>query len=187
MDRALGHSKLFIEKKLKLFLQRIIKKHTWNIRHLVDKSFVQVSQRTSVSYCRVSDFKFLLCFGTKYHKFQKSTIQLLINKNGPKLYEKKEYLPNYKTENNVEILFCCLYYCSYYLISIQCLLTFKRLIRPSTPFKNDSYQFRFLFTQIHCYIFLQYILCLRHIQVNLCQKLFFLQNMGRTCCVQKLF
>ena len=25
------------------------------------------------------------------------------------------------------------------------------------------------------------------IQVNLCQKLFFLQNMGRTCCVQKLF
>ena len=26
-----------------------------------------------------------------------------------------------------------------------------------------------------------------HIQVNLCQKLFFLQNMGTTCCVQKLF
>jgi hypothetical protein len=26
-----------------------------------------------------------------------------------------------------------------------------------------------------------------HVQVNLCQKLFFLQNMGRTCCVQKLF
>ena len=25
------------------------------------------------------------------------------------------------------------------------------------------------------------------IQVNLCQKFFFLQNMGRTCCVQKLF
>ena len=25
------------------------------------------------------------------------------------------------------------------------------------------------------------------IQVNLCQKLFFLQNMGRTCCVQKMF
>ena len=25
------------------------------------------------------------------------------------------------------------------------------------------------------------------LQVNLCQKLFFLQNMGRTCCVQKLF
>ena len=25
------------------------------------------------------------------------------------------------------------------------------------------------------------------VQVNLCQKLFFLQNMGRTCCVQKLF
>ena len=25
------------------------------------------------------------------------------------------------------------------------------------------------------------------VQVNLCQKLFFLHNMGRTCCVQKLF
>ena len=25
------------------------------------------------------------------------------------------------------------------------------------------------------------------VQVNLCQKLFFLQNMGRTCCVQKLY
>ena len=25
------------------------------------------------------------------------------------------------------------------------------------------------------------------VQVNLCQKLFFLQNIGRTCCVQKLF
>ena len=25
------------------------------------------------------------------------------------------------------------------------------------------------------------------LQVNLCQKLFFLQNTGRTCCVQKLF
>ena len=27
----------------------------------------------------------------------------------------------------------------------------------------------------------------RSVQVNLCQKLLFLQNMGRTCCVQKLF
>ena len=25
------------------------------------------------------------------------------------------------------------------------------------------------------------------LQVNLCQKLFFLQKMGRTCCVQKFF
>ena len=28
---------------------------------------------------------------------------------------------------------------------------------------------------------------LKLVQVNLCQKLFFLQNMGKTCCVQKLF
>ena len=32
-----------------------------------------------------------------------------------------------------------------------------------------------------------YIFCLLQVQVNFCQKLFFLQNMGRTCCVQKLF
>ena len=28
---------------------------------------------------------------------------------------------------------------------------------------------------------------MHYVQVNLCQKLFFLQNMGSTCCVQKLF
>ena len=28
---------------------------------------------------------------------------------------------------------------------------------------------------------------IHRLQVNLCQKFFFLQNMGRTCCVQKLF
>jgi hypothetical protein len=28
---------------------------------------------------------------------------------------------------------------------------------------------------------------MQKIQVNLCQKLFFLQKMGRTCCVQKFF
>ena len=28
---------------------------------------------------------------------------------------------------------------------------------------------------------------MKYVQVNLCQKLFFLQNIGRTCCVQKLF
>ena len=27
----------------------------------------------------------------------------------------------------------------------------------------------------------------QYLQVNLCQKFFFLQNMGRICCVQKLF
>ena len=27
----------------------------------------------------------------------------------------------------------------------------------------------------------------KKVQVNLCQKLFFLQNMGRKCCVQELF
>ena len=36
------------------------KNNTWNIRHLVDESFVPVNQQTSVLYCRLSDFK---CWG----------------------------------------------------------------------------------------------------------------------------
>ena len=32
------------------------KKNTWNIRRLVDKSFVPSAQRTSVLYCRLMDF-----------------------------------------------------------------------------------------------------------------------------------
>ena len=55
----LWHSKLFIsiikkiENKLKQFLERILqeivgKNNTWNIRRLVNESFVQESQRTSV-------------------------------------------------------------------------------------------------------------------------------------------
>ena len=32
-------------------------KKTWNIRRLVDDSFVPANQRTSVLYCRLSDFK----------------------------------------------------------------------------------------------------------------------------------
>ena len=29
---------------------------TWNIRRLLDKSFIPVNQQTSVLYCRLSDF-----------------------------------------------------------------------------------------------------------------------------------
>ena len=38
-------------------------------------------------------------------------------------------------------------------------------------------------SQNHSGFFIKLLL----VQVNLCQKLLFLQNMGRTCCVQKLF
>ena len=39
-----------------------------------------------------------------------------------------------------------------------------------------------------CLVQLTYLIIKKFlVQVNLCQKLFFLQNMGRTCCVQKLF
>ena len=48
--------------EMKWFLQRILqeimkKKYTWNIRRLVDESFVPANQQTSVLYCRLSDFK----------------------------------------------------------------------------------------------------------------------------------
>ena len=34
-----------------------MKKDAWKIRRLVDEFFVSMSQRTSVSYCRLSDFE----------------------------------------------------------------------------------------------------------------------------------
>ena len=33
--------------------------NAWNIRHLLEESFVPANQRTSVLYCRLSDFKTL--------------------------------------------------------------------------------------------------------------------------------
>ena len=36
------------------------KNNTWNIRHLVDESFVPANQQTRVLYCRLSDFRRLL-------------------------------------------------------------------------------------------------------------------------------
>ena len=50
-----------IRNKLKGFLQRILKEimkknNTWNIRHLVDDSFVPSSKGPSVLYCKLTDF-----------------------------------------------------------------------------------------------------------------------------------
>ena len=47
---------------MKVFLQRILqevmkKNNTWNIRHLVDNSFVPLSKWPSVLYSRLTDFK----------------------------------------------------------------------------------------------------------------------------------
>ena len=41
-----------------VFAKNFIKKkgNTWSIRRLVDKSFVPSAQRTSILYCRLSDF-----------------------------------------------------------------------------------------------------------------------------------
>ena len=60
----LGYSKLLIINKLKGFFAknfannfaRFYEKNTWNIRSLVDESFVPSAQRTSILYCRLMDF-----------------------------------------------------------------------------------------------------------------------------------
>ena len=47
-----------------------MKKNTWNVRHLIDESFVPSAQRTSVILCcRLSDLWWgnKLCFQTKQH------------------------------------------------------------------------------------------------------------------------
>ena len=41
--------------------------------------------------------------------------------------------------------------------------------------------------QFYIFFFLRTSGEMNRVQVNPCQKLFFLQNMGRICCVQKLF
>ena len=41
---------------LQRILQKIMKKNTWNIRHLVEESFVPSTQRPSVLYWRLLDF-----------------------------------------------------------------------------------------------------------------------------------
>ena len=41
------------------------KNNALNIRHLVDESFVPATQRTSVLYCRLLDFKLLLQIAKK--------------------------------------------------------------------------------------------------------------------------
>ena len=43
-----------------------MKKNTWNIRRLVDESFVPSAQRTSVLYCRLTDFYICICRGQLY-------------------------------------------------------------------------------------------------------------------------
>ena len=37
-----------------------MKKNTWNVRRLVDEPFFASAQRTSVLYCRLSDFKYTI-------------------------------------------------------------------------------------------------------------------------------
>jgi hypothetical protein len=43
---------------LQIILEEIMKKNnTWNIRRLIDDSFVPSSKRPSLLYCKLTDFK----------------------------------------------------------------------------------------------------------------------------------
>ena len=67
--------------------------------------------------------------------------------------------------------------------------TYSRvLIKRTCLFERFRNHCSFLLTiKIQLYDWMSYKSLLEIVQVNRCQKLFFLQNMGRTCCVQKLF
>ena len=53
------------------FLQEIMKKNnTWNIRRLVDESFVPATQRPSVLHWRLSDFLSLFSSPSRHHVYQ---------------------------------------------------------------------------------------------------------------------
>ena len=52
----------FTQIKIKIFecpksIRNYKKDNAWNIRGLVNESFVQVNQRTSILYCRLLDFR----------------------------------------------------------------------------------------------------------------------------------
>ena len=44
----------------KNFARNHEKKSTWNIRYLVDNSFVPSSKQTSILYCKLTDFNYYL-------------------------------------------------------------------------------------------------------------------------------
>ena len=50
-----------------------------------------------------------------------------------------------------------------------------------------SFSHQYLLCNLETIFCFQLMLYYIDVQVNFCQKLFFLQNMGKTCCVQKLF
>ena len=43
-------------KKIETIFEKNFSRNTWNIRYLVDESFVPANKGTSVLYCRLSDF-----------------------------------------------------------------------------------------------------------------------------------
>ena len=70
-----------LENKLKWFLQRILleimkKNNTWIIRCLVDDSFVPSSKQTSVSYCKLTDFKWGFCLEGHFSEYVCSLWQI---------------------------------------------------------------------------------------------------------------
>ena len=53
----------------KNFARNQEKNNAWNIRRMVDESFVPASQQASILHCRLSDFKFY-CLSTNWKKLE---------------------------------------------------------------------------------------------------------------------
>ena len=52
---------------------QIMKENTWNVRRLINESFVPSAQQTSILYCRLSDFKACWPFSYRYHLDRRPT------------------------------------------------------------------------------------------------------------------
>ena len=107
-----------------LSLWKIMEKKTWNFRRLVNESFVQSAQRTSVLYCRLSrhfsvlshEYKFSCLFQTSWKQ------KLLVVMKGSMLWMQSQIC--------VENKFCLLFSCFQLLFKKNYILL-PKLFRPT--------------------------------------------------------
>ena len=95
-----------------------MKKNTWNVRRLVNKSFVPSAQRTSVLYCRLTDFIFRVSHEVwSYDKFSvdrqlhKTTLSSIVYlwiilQNCQDLKYFRDILDLKETTSDVKTVFC---------------------------------------------------------------------------------
>ena len=75
------------------------KNKVWNIRHLVDESFIPATQQTRVLYCRLSDFR--AQGNSMTNLMLKKLVDLII-----KPYLKANFMAKKALSENIKILAC---------------------------------------------------------------------------------